>query len=269
MTDGSRRAILAAFFANLGLAVAKFVGWGVSGASSMLAEGVHSLADTGNQALLLLGGARARRRATPEHPFGYGRERYFWSFIVAMVLFLLGGLFAIREGVTKLGDPHALAAPGVAIGVLLVGIALEGWSFRTAVVESDRERGRAGWWEFIRHSKKPELTVVLLEDAGALLGLVIAIVAVTAAAITGNALWDALGTIVIGVLLTAISVVLASEMKSLLIGEGAAEGDRARILAALETHPRITRVLHLRTQHLGPDDLLVAAKVEFDADLDF
>ena len=269
MTEGSRKAIFAAFAANLGLAVTKFVAWLFTGAASMLAETVHSLADTANQALLLVGGARARRAATPEHPFGYGRERYFWSFVVAIVLFLLGGLFAIYQGASKLQHPHGVESPAWAIGVLLVGIALEGASLRTAVRASNALRGQAGWWAFIRHSKTPELPVVLLEDAGALLGLLLALAAVVASALTGNGVWDALGSIAIGGLLTAISLLLATEMKSLLIGESGSESDLAAVRAALSGHPQITRILHMRTQHLGPEELLVAAKVEFDTALDF
>ncbi len=269
MTDGSRKAIIAAFAANLALAITKFIAWLFTGAASMLAEAVHSLADTSNQALLLVGAARAKQAATPQHPFGYGRERYFWSFVVAIVLFLLGGLFAIYEGSSKLQDPHPIQSPAWAIGVLLIGIALEGLSFRTAVRESNQLRGRTGWWEFVRHSKTPELPIVLLEDAGALLGLLLALTAVVTSMLTGDGIWDALGSISIGVLLTAISVLLASEMKSLLIGESGSDSDVAAVRAALAGHPRVTRVLHLRTQHLGPEDLLVAAKVELDAALDF
>lgn len=269
MTEGSRKAIFAAFAANFALAITKFVAWLFTGAASMLAEAVHSLADTANQALLLVGSARSQREATPEHPFGYGRERYFWSFVVAMVLFLLGGLFAIYEGSSKLQDPHPIDSPGWAIGVLLVGLALEGASFRTAVLESNRLRSGASWWDFIRHSKTPELPIVLLEDAGALLGLVIALAAVVTSSLTGNGTWDAVGSIAIGVLLTAISVVLAIEMKSLLIGESGSVRDQAAVHAAIAAHPQITRVLHIRTQHMGPDDMLVAAKVEMTEDLDF
>lgn len=268
MQPGNRRAILAALLANLGIAIAKLVAWLATGAASMLAEGVHSLADTGNQALLLLGGVRARRAATAEHPFGYGAERYFWAFIVSMVLFLLGGIVAIHEGVDKLQHPHDIASPGWAVGVLLVSLVAEGLSFRTAIVESNKLRRETDWWSFIRHAKNPELPVVLLEDAGALLGLLLALVGVTLAMWTGDPIWDALGSVAIGALLTVISIVLATEMKSLLIGESGSPGDRAAVLGALESQPRITRVLHLRTLHLGPDDLLVAAKVELDPGLD-
>ncbi len=265
--DGSRRAIAAAFFANLGIAIAKFAAFLITGAASMLAEAVHSLADTGNQGLLILGAARARREATPEHPFGFGRERYFWAFVVAMVLFSLGSMFAIYEGVEKLRHPHQLVAPSVAIGVLILGIALESWSFRTAIVAANAIRGRKSWWSFIRRSKSPELPVVLLEDLGALLGLVIALVGVLLAALLDDPRFDAAGSIAIGVLLGAIAIVLAVEMKSLLIGESATRDVREEIRGFIETAPAVRALIHMRTLHLGPDELLVAAKVEFDRGL--
>jgi cation diffusion facilitator family transporter len=264
---GGTKAVIAAMVANAGIAVAKFVAFVVTGSASMLAEGIHSVADTSNQALLLLGGARARRDATPEHPFGYGRERYFWSFVVALVLFSLGGLFALFEGYEKLRHPHGLESPAWAISVLVVAIALESWSFRTAIVESNAVRGSRSWTQFVRHAKAPELPVVLLEDAGAMIGLILALVGVSLAVLTGDPTWDALGTLTIGVLLVVIAAVLAVEMKSLLIGEAAGPADRAALLAALVGAPQVLRVIHLRSQHLGPDELLVGAKVEFAATL--
>jgi cation diffusion facilitator family transporter len=262
MTDGNRRAIVAAFLANLGIAIAKLVAWIFTGAASMLAEGVHSLADTANQGLLFLGGARARRAADAEHPFGYGRERYFWAFVVAVVLFLMGGLFAVSEGISKLQHPHELSSPAWAIGVLAVALVLEGLSFRTALVEANKVREAAGWWAFVRHAKSPELPVVLLEDAGAQLGLVMALVGVCLAALTGNPMWDAMGSIGIGALLILISIVLCIEMKSLIIGESASESDERAILEALSSAPHVERVLHVRTLHVGPDQLFLGAKVE-------
>ena len=267
MTEGSRRAIIAAFLANLGIAIAKFVAFFVTGASSMLAEAVHSLADTGNQSLLLLGASRARKKPTPEHPFGYGRERYFWSFVVALVLFSLGSLFAVAEGVSKLRDPHPIASAGWAIGVLLVAMGLESWSFRTALVEAQRVRGGLGWWAFIRRCKSPELPVVLLEDLGALLGLSFALCAIALSITLDEPIFDAVGTIAIGVLLGGIAVVLAVEMKSLLIGEAALPGDTAKIAEAIEASPQVRRLIHLKTLHLGPEELLVAAKIELDGEL--
>jgi cation diffusion facilitator family transporter len=257
---GGRRAIVAALAANVGIAVAKFVGFLVTGSSSMLAESAHSVADSGNQALLLLGGRRSRRSATEEHPFGYGRDRYFYAFVVALVLFTLGSLFSLYEGFHKLHDKENLSSPVVAIVILLVAIGLEAFSLRTAVVESNEVRGSANWVQFIRRAKAPELPVVLLEDTGALLGLVFALLGVSLAAVTGDPRWDAFGTIAIGVLLGAIAVVLIGETKSLLIGEAASPDAVARICAAL-VGPGVDRVIHLRTLHLGPDELLVAAKI--------
>ena len=268
MQEGSRKAILAAFFANLGIAIAKFLGFLLTGAASMLAEAVHSVADSSNQGLLLLGGARARKPATPEHPFGYGRERYFWSFVVALVLFTLGSLFALFEGVEKLRHPHELESAGVAVAILVVAIALETYSFATAIKESRHAKGSAGWWEFIRRAKVPELPVVLLEDLGALVGLVFALAGVGLAELTGNPRFDAVGSVGIGLLLGVIAVILVIEMKSLLIGESAAAGDQQRIRAAIEGSDNVRRLIHMRTQHLGPDELLVGAKVEFDGEVD-
>lgn len=256
-------------FANMGIAIAKFVAYFFTSSSSMLAESIHSVADTSNQALLLLGSRRAHKHATAEHPFGYGRERYFWSFVVALVLFSLGGLFAIYEGWHKLSDGgHGVSNVGWAIGVLALGIVLEGASFRTAIKESRPLKGTASWWEFIRHSRSPELPVVLLEDFGALTGLVLAMVGVSVAAITGDSRWDAYGTIAIGVLLVIIAAVLVFEMKSLLIGESANGPMRQKIVQAIEGTEGIRAVLDLRTQHVGPDQLLVGAEVEIDGLLD-
>ena len=257
------KAVVAALLANAGIAVAKFIGFGITGSASMLAESIHSVADSGNQGLLLFGGRRARRQADESHPFGYGRERYFWSFIVAMVLFSLGGAFAIYEGIEKIRHPHEVDAPEVAIGILVVAILLETFSFRTAIVESNHVRGNATWWQFIRRSKSPELPVVLLEDLGALVGLVFALAAVVVTVITDDPLWDGIGTLNIGVLLTAIAIILAVEMKSLLIGESADKRVQETIRSAIEIEPSVERLIHMRTQHLGPDELLVGAKVSF------
>jgi cation diffusion facilitator family transporter len=265
MQEGSRKAIAAAFLANTGIAIAKFAGFAVTGAASLLAEAIHSVADAGNQGLLFLGGHRAKRAADETHPFGYGRERYFWSFIVAMVLFSLGGLFALYEGIEKLRHPHELESPAIAIGILALAIVLEVFSFRTAIKEASHVRGEESWWQFIRHSKSPELPVVLLEDLGALVGLLFALAGVTAAIVTGEERWDAAGSIAIGSLLVVIAIVLAIEMKSLLIGESASRGNDTAIRTAITSGPEVTRVIHLRTQHIGPDELLVAAKAEFSA----
>ncbi len=267
MHDESKRAIAAAFLANLGIAIAKLVGFVITGSSSMLAESVHSMADTGNQGLLVLGGRQAARPATPEHPFGYGRDRYFWSFVVAMVLFLVGGLFAIYEGVDKLRHPHEITSPAVALGILGVALVLETFSLRTAVHAARPSRGGRSWAEYIRRSKSPELPVVLLEDLGALLGLAFAFTGVALAVATDEPRFDGAATLAIGVLLVVIAVILVIEMKSLLIGESATPEDQRRIQAEIEGAPHVRRLLHMRTLHLGPDELLVGAKIEFDRDL--
>ncbi|MXW94024.1 MAG: cation diffusion facilitator family transporter [Acidimicrobiaceae bacterium] len=261
---GGTKAILAALFANLGLAIAKFVAFVFTGASSMLAEAVHSVADTSNQALLLLGGRLARRGATTQHPFGYGRERYFWSFVVALVLFTVGSLYALYEGIDKIRHPHEIDSPVWAFAVLSVGIVLESFSMRTAVVESNRVRGSAPWMHFIRRSRTPELPVVLLEDLGALLGLVLALGALAIATVFDAPVWDGIGTMSIGVLLGLIAVVLAVEMRSLLLGESATRADDAAVRKAITSTEGVMGLIHLRTQHIGPEELLVAAKVSFD-----
>ena len=265
MAGNSNKAIIAALLANLGIAIAKFAGFLVTASSSLLAESIHSVADTGNQALLLLGGRRSRREATEDHPFGFGRERYFWAFVVALVLFSLGSLFAIFEGVEKLRHPHELESPAVAIVILVVAAVLEGLSFRTAVIESRPLKGDLSWWQFIRRAKQPELPVVLLEDFGALTGLFIALVAVGLTIVTDNGMWDALGTLSIGALLGVIAFVLAQEMKSLLIGESATAYVRQKIEGAINASDHTVALIHIRTQHLGPDELLVGAKIDFGA----
>ncbi len=252
---------MAALFANAGIAVAKFVGFLITQSSSMLAESLHSVADTSNQALLLFGQRQARREATSLHQFGYGRSRYFYSFVVALVLFTLGAIFAIYEGIHKIGHPEPLRAPLVAIGILMVAIGLESYSFRTAMVESKPLKGNGTWWEFIRRSRNPELPVVLLEDSGALLGLLFALGGVGLTMLTGDPVWDGVGTLFIGVLLGVIAVILMIEMHSLLIGEGATGEELAAIEAALSTTEHVDRVIHLRTQYLGPEEMLVGAKI--------
>jgi cation diffusion facilitator family transporter len=267
MEGGSRKAIVAAFAANLGIAIAKFVAFLITRSAGMLSESVHSVADAGNQGLLLLGGKRAAKKASAGHPFGYGRERYFWAFVVALVLFTLGGAFALYEGISKLRHPHELSSPAVAFVVLILAIGLETWSFRTAIREANHHRHGAGWWKFIRRAKSPELPVVLLEDFGALIGLVIALGGLTMAEITGNPRWDAAGSIGIGVLLCIIATILVIEMKGLLIGEAADDDVLASIVAEATAAPSVRRLIHQRTQHLGPEELLVAMKIEFDHSL--
>ncbi|HJQ45957.1 MAG TPA: cation diffusion facilitator family transporter [Amycolatopsis sp.] len=264
--NGGTKAILAALGANAGIAVAKFVGFLVTGSSSMLAESVHSIADTSNQGLLLLGQKTSRRRATREHPFGFGRERYFYSFIVALMLFTLGSAFALYEGIHKVQHPEPLSSPLVAVAILVVAIGLESYSFVTAMKESAKIKGSVSWWGFIRQSRTPELPVVLLEDTGALLGLVFALAGVGLSEITGDPVWDGIGTIMIGALLGVIAIILIVEMKSLLIGEGATDEELALILHELACG-KVDRVIHIRTQYLGPDELLVAAKLALTPNL--
>ncbi|HKE52775.1 MAG TPA: cation diffusion facilitator family transporter [Actinomycetes bacterium] len=263
-TGSGTRAIIAALLANLGIALTKFIAYLITNSASMLAESVHSVADSGNQALLLLGGKRAQRGASAEHPFGYGRDRYIYAFIVSIVLFSLGGLFALWEGFQKLANPHPIERAWVALGVLIIAIVLESISFRTAIVESNRIRGTASWVNFIRRAKAPELPVVLLEDFGALIGLVFALMGVSLAVVTGDSVWDAIGSLAIGSLLVSIAIVLATETKSLLVGEAATRADLQKIEAALLAEPEVRSIIHMRTMHLGPDELLVAVKIAVD-----
>lgn len=269
MQDGSRKAIIAAFVANLGIAIAKFAGFLVTGSAGLLAESGHSLADTGNQGLLLLGSKRARRAPDEDHPFGFGRERFFWAFVVALVLFSMGGLFAIYEGIHKLQNPEPTEKPIVAFAILGFAVLLESYSLRTAMQEATHLRGNRTLWQFIRASKQPELPVVLLEDIGAEIGLVFALFGLTMGEITHNARWDAVGSLAIGILLVVIAGVLAVEMKGLLIGESADPLDVAKVRAAMEQAEPVRRVIHMRTEHIGPEEMLVAAKLEFDGSLTF
>lgn len=266
--EGGTRAVLAALVANLAIAGSKFVAFAFTGSASMLAEGVHSVADSGNQVLLLYGSRAGRRPADTAHPFGYGRDRYFYAFVVALVLFSVGGLFAIYEGISKLSEPHPLSDAGIAIGVLIVAIGLESASFRTAYRIAARQRGGLSWVDYVRHAKAPELPVVLLEDTAALVGLVLALLGVLLALATGDPVWDAVGSLAIGGLLIAVAAILAVEMKSLLIGESATTTVTATIERELLAGPEIARMVHLRTLHLGPEELLVAAKCVFDPGLD-
>lgn len=262
-TEGSKRAIVAAMLANLGIAVAKFIAWGLSGSSAMLGEAVHSLADTGNQVLLLRGGAAAKKTADADHPFGFGRERYVYAFVVSIILFSVGGVFSLYEGVNKIQHSHPLENAWIPIAVLLIAMVLESFSLRTAVRESNRVRGTDSWIAFIRRSRSPELPVVLLEDIAALTGLLLALFGVLLTVITNNAVWDAIGTICIGVLLVLVAIVLGIETKSLLVGEGATPDDTVRIRNAINADPAVESLIHMKTLYLGPDELLVAAKVAF------
>ncbi|UGY91755.1 cation diffusion facilitator family transporter [Streptomyces gobiensis] len=263
---GGTKAIIAALVANLAIAVAKFVAWAFSGSSAMLAEGVHSLADSGNQGLLLLGGKKAKREASEQHPFGYGRERYIYSFLVAIVLFSMGGVFAVYEGYEKIKHPHEIEHWYWPVGVLVFAIIAEIFSFRTAIKESNQVRGSLSWVQFVRRAKAPELPVVLLEDLGALVGLILALGGVCLALLTGNGVWDGIGTVCIGVLLVLIALVLAAETKSLLLGESADPAELDKIRTAMVDGETVTGIIHMRTLHLGPEELLVAAKIAVQGD---
>jgi cation diffusion facilitator family transporter len=260
-------AVVAALLANLGIAVAKFAGFFITGASSMLAEAFHSVADTGNQTMLLFGSRLARREADHKHPFGHGRVRYFSAFLVAVLLFTLGSLLSLYEGYLKLRDPHELESPGVALVILVVALVFEGLSLRTAVRKANPLRGDQSWWSFIRTTKQPELAVVLLEDSAAELGLSMAFVGVGLAALTGDPLYDTLGTLAIGVLLAVVAIVLGIEMYSLLLGEAASPEEQKAIRDTIASTPGVARPIQLRTMHLGPEELLIVAQVELDPDL--
>ncbi|MBM7173360.1 cation diffusion facilitator family transporter [Streptomyces sp. G44] len=264
--SGGTKAIVAALAANLAIAVAKFVAFIFSGSSSMLAESVHSLADSGNQGLLLVGGKKAQREATPQHPFGYGRERYIYAFLVSIVLFSVGGMFAIYEGYEKIKHPHEIDHWYWPVGVLVFAIIAESFSFRTAIKESNQLRGNLSWAQFVRRAKAPELPVVLLEDLGALVGLILALCGVGLALATGDGVWDGIGTLCIGILLIAIAIILAAETKSLLLGEAAGAEEVTKIEKALVDGDTVTKVIHMRTLHLGPEELLVAAKIAVQHD---
>ena len=264
--EGGTRAVVTALGANLGVAVSKFVAAAITGSTSMLAEGVHSVADSGNQVLLLIGGRRAQQAPSALHPFGYARARYIYAFLVAIVLFTLGGLYALYEGYHKVTDPHPLTTPLVAVAVLVIAIALEGYALRTAVREANRTRGSRDWLQFVRRARSPELPVLLLEDSGALIGLTLALLGVGLSVLTGNGIYDGIASLCIGLLLGMIAILLAREITSLLIGEAALPEQVHKIHAAILGTPGVEQVIHLRTVHLGPDDLLVTAKIGVPSD---
>jgi cation diffusion facilitator family transporter len=260
-TEGSTKAVVTALSANLAIGVSKFVAAAITGSASMLAEGVHSVADSTNQVLLLVGGRRAKRPASALHPFGYARERYVYAFIVAIILFSLGGLYAVYEGYHKIIDPHPLESPMIAVIVLVIAAVLEGYALRTAVGEANLVRGKRSWFRFIIRTRNPELPVILLEDSGALLGLLFALLGVGLTVLTGNGVYDGIATLLIGLLLVSVAVILAVETKSLIIGESAVPEQLTAIEKALLASPGVQRVIHLRTMHLGPEELLLAAKI--------
>ena len=263
MATTGKKTILAALIANVGIAIAKFAGFAITKSSTMLAEGIHSSADSANQLLLLLGTRRAKREPSSKHPFGYGRERYFWSFVVALILFSLGSLFAVYEGIEKIRHPHALNNASWAIGILIFGIFIESFSFRTAIVEAKTIKGQTTWSKFVVRSKQPEIPVVLLEDAGALFGMVIALGAITLVKTTGEPIWDGIGTLSIGILLGVIAIILAREMHSLIIGEAASETDRLKIVSVIENNKQVVELVEMRTQHLGPEEILIGVRIAF------
>lgn len=260
-TEGGMKAVIAALLANLGIAASKFVAFAFTGSSSMLSEAIHSVADSGNQVLLLVGNKRSRKAPDAHHPFGYGRRRYVYGFIVSIVLFLVGGLFSLYEGFHKFQHPEDLSDAWIAFLVLGVAIVLESMSFRTAMREANRTRGKRSLFRFLRDARQPELPVVLLEDLGALVGLVFAFFGVTMAVVTGDGRWDGLGAMAVGTLLVVIAVFLAFEMAAMLVGESALPEEDAAIRAALASSPLVDRVIHVRTLHVGPDELLVGAKI--------
>ena len=263
MATTGKKTILAALIANVGIAIAKFAGFAITKSSTMLAEGIHSSADSANQLLLLLGTRRAKREPSSKHPFGYGRERYFWSFVVALILFSLGSLFAVYEGIEKIRHPHALNNASWAIGILIFGIFIESFSFRTAIVEAKTIKGETSWSKFVVRSKQPEIPVVLLEDAGALSAMVIALGAITLVKTTGEPIWDGIGTLSIGILLGVIAIILAREMHSLIIGEAASETDRLKIVSVIENNKQVVELVEMRTQHLGPEEILIGVRISF------
>ena len=260
---GGTRTIVTALIANFTISIAKFFGFVITSSSAMLAEAVHSLADTSTQALLLLGKKRSKKSPSAERPFGFGRERFFWAFVVSLVLFSLGSMYAVYEGIEKIRHPHEIESLWWALAILLFAMVMEAYAFQTAVKESRLYKGAHSWKSFIRRSRIPELPVVLLEDFGALMGLVFAFVCVLIADVTGNAVWDGIGTLSIGILLGLIAIILAIETKSLLIGEGALPEQSMRIENAITSAPEVSSLIDMRTEYLGPETLLVAAKIEF------
>ncbi|WP_156687651.1 cation diffusion facilitator family transporter [Mycobacterium sp. Marseille-P9652] len=259
--DSTTKSVLVAFGADAGIAVAKLVGFLVTGSAAMLAEVLHSVADSMNELLLMFGKRQAHRRPDALHQFGYGRSRYFYSFVVALLVFALGSVVALYEGCRKLRNPEPLTSPQIAIAILGVAALLEGYSLHTVRKQSKRLKGSDSWWQFIRNSRVPEPPVVLLEDSAALIGLALAFAGVGLTAVTGDPIWDAIGTLAIGVLLGGIALVLIVETHSLLIGEGATANQCKVIRSVLQREEHVDAVTDLRTQYLAPDQLVVAARV--------
>jgi cation diffusion facilitator family transporter len=259
-----RGPVVVALLANVAVAAAKFGAYAITGSSAILAESLHSLADSTNEVLLLVGARRSIRPADGPHPFGYARYRYLYAFIVSLTVFWIGGVLAVLEGVTHLASDEPMLDPRWAFAVLGVGAILDGWSFRTTVRAGRSAKGMLSWRQVVRTTKAPELLVVFLEDLGALIGIGIAFAGVALTTITGDGLWDALASILIGALLMAIGLVVNRETQSLLLGESATDEVVARIRTAIATTPGIDAVIDLRTIHLGPDDLVVATGIVVD-----
>ena len=255
----STKAVFYALVANFAIAVAKYVAAFFTGSGSMLAEAVHSTADCGNQLLLLLGIKRAKRPPTPDYPLGYGKETYFWSFLVAIMLFTVGGMFSLYEGWHKLHEPEELSYPLLALGVLAFGIVAESFSMWGCVREVNKVRGGRSLWQWFRQSRNAELVVIFGEDLAALLGLALAFVAVLLAWVTGNVMWDALGSMAIGILLVVVAVMVGVEVKALLVGQGVEEAVRRDMVAFLESQAGVQKVFSLLTLHMG-GDVMVAVK---------
>lgn len=266
-SSNSRRAIFLALGANFSIFVAKVFAAVITGSGAMAAEAVHSLADCGNQGLLLLGIRQARRPSSHEYPLGWGRALYFWSFLVAMLLFSVGGMFSVYEGVHKLSHPEPLKWPWLALGVLAFSIIAEGFSLRGCLQEVDKVRGDRNLWRWFRQSRSSELLVIFGEDLAALLGLAVAALAVGATMLTGNLLFDALGSIAIGALLVIVAVALAIEVKALLIGQGVEPQRRDELLTFLAARPEVAEVLNLITVQMGPD-VMVAIKARMTEEVD-
>ena len=262
--EGGRKSVIAALFGNLLIAITKFIAAAISGSSSMLTEGVHSLVDTGNQVLLIHGMHRASRPADARHPLGYGRELYFWSFIVALLIFALGAGVSIYEGLVHIRHPEPMQNLAISYGVLALSAVFEGFSWSVAFREFRQTKGNRGWWQAIRASKDPPTFIVLFEDSAAMIGLAIAALGITLAWLTGNPFWDGAASVLIGLVLGTVAMLLAREAKGLLIGERADAGLARDISAIATAHPGVVRTNGLMTTQLAPDAVVAALSVEFE-----
>ncbi|MGB0132679.1 cation diffusion facilitator family transporter [Dokdonella sp.] len=261
----SMRAIFFALGANFAIFVAKLAAALITGSGAMLAEAVHSLADCGNQGLLLLGIHQAKRPISPDYPLGYGKAVYFWSFLVALMLFSVGGMFSLYEGIHKLNSDEPLRSPWVAIGVLIFGIIVESISMRACMIEVNKSRGGRSLWQWFRQSRQAELVVIFGEDLAALLGLVFALFAVSMAMLTGNPVWDAIGTLAIGVLLIVVAIFISIEVKAMLIGQSVDSDTRKDMRSYLEERDEVAEVYNLLTLQLG-NDVMVSVKARMQGE---